>query len=441
MDERERSTAGRAPALAAATSPANAAAAATDWVAALPPPPFIDPASRSGDPRFAPLSPRVAVLITAAVLLAVLLWMARDAVRPFVVGLLLVYLLEPPVRWLVRRGMRRTLAILLVYVVAIVAIVEILNLTLTPLLNELMRFVQDLPGLTTQLQVQIERLSEIYARLQLPEAVRDWIDSVLAGVGQGDGGPPAIDFTIFFPVLTGAGSVIGAIFGYLLLPVWVFYLLKDRMVLTRQFDRSLPPAWRFDVWAVLRIGKRVFGQWVRAQLVLGVTVGVFTFVGLLLLSRFVDPVFGRYAVLLSVTAGILELLPIIGPIISAVPAVLLAATAGLEPVIAALVLYTLVQQIENNVLVPKIQGDAVELHPAAVMFAIIIGGALAGLLGAILALPVTAAGRDVVRYLFRRSSPGATDAVASSIAGLGLETHPGLPPAAGPAAPTGGERA
>ena len=432
MDERERSPAGRAPAPTEATPAPARASASTDWVAALPPPPFIDPASSPAEPRFAALSPRVAVLIAAAVVLGLLLWMARDAVRPFVVGLLLVYLLEPPVRWLVRRGMRRTLAILLVYAVTIVAIVEIVSLTLTPLVNELVRFAQDLPALAEQLQGQIDRLSETYARLQLPEAVREWVDSMIAGIGQGDGGPaPEIDFSIFFPVLTGAGSVIGAIFGYLLLPVWVFYLLKDRTQLTGQFDRSLPPAWRFDVWAVLRVGKRVFGQWVRAQLVLGITVGVFTFIGLLLLSRLVDPVFGRYAILLSVTAGILELLPIIGPIISAVPAVLLAATAGLEPVIAALVLYTLVQQIENNILVPKIQGDAVEMHPAAVMFAIIIGGALAGLLGAILALPVTAAARDVVRYLFRRASPGASTALADSIEGLGLEVHPGVPTASG----------
>ena len=70
--------------------------------------------------------------------------------------------------------------------------------------------------------------------------------------------------------------------------------------------------------------------------------------------------------------------------------------------IAALVLYTLVQQVENNFLVPKIQGDAVELHPSAVMFALVVGGAIAGLLGAILALPITAAARDVFRYLFRR---------------------------------------
>ena len=113
---------------------------AAAWVAALPPPPFVEPSSYPTSPRFAPLSPRVAVLIAAAIVVGVLLWMARDAVRPFVVGLLLVYLLDPPVRWLARRGIRRTIAILLVYVVAIVVIVEFLNLTLTPLVNELVRF-------------------------------------------------------------------------------------------------------------------------------------------------------------------------------------------------------------------------------------------------------------------------------------------------------------
>jgi predicted PurR-regulated permease PerM len=400
----------------------------TDWVAALPPPPFVDPGSERDAPRFAPISPRVAVLIGAAILVGILLWMARDAVRPFIVGLLLVYLLDPPVRWLTRHGMRRSLAILLVYVVAVVLFVEFLNLTLTPLVNEIVSLLQDLPGLAAQLQSQVDRLSEFYARLAIPDAVREWIDSMLASIAQGgSGGTPAFDPTDLLPVLTGATSILGAIFAYILLPVWVFYLLKDRVSLTAQFDRTLPAAWRFDTWAILRIVRRLFGQWVRAQLVLGVTVGVFTFIGLLVLSRLVDPVFGRYAVLLSVTAGILELLPIIGPIISAIPAVLLAATVGLEAVIAALILYTLIQQVENNVLVPKIQGDAIEMHPSLVMFAIVIGGALAGLLGAILALPVAAALRDVVRYLFRRLSPETPEALAASISGLGLDVHPGIP--------------
>jgi predicted PurR-regulated permease PerM len=404
---------------------------ATTPTLSLPPPPYLAPGTRTDAPRLAPLSPRVAVLILAAILIGVLLWMARDSVRPFVVGLLFVYLLDPPVRWLARRGMRRTLAIIVVYVVTFLVFVEFLNLTLTPLVDEVVRFVQDFPQLAEQLQGQLERLGELYARLQLPVAVREWIDALIAGMGEG-GGVPEVDLSFLMPIVTGAGGIIGAIFGYLLLPVWVFYLLKDRVALTDRFDSALPATWRFDIWAIVRIVERVFGQWVRGQLILGLTVGVFTFIGLTILSATIDPVFGRYAVLLSITAGILELVPIIGPIIAAVPAVLLAATAGVEAVIAALVLYTLVQQIENNVLVPKIQGDAVELHPAAVIFAIVIGGALAGLLGAILALPIAAAIRDVVRYLFRRMTPDADEAVEEQVAGLGLEGRLGQAAAPGP---------
>jgi len=396
------------------------------WVAALPPPPFIDPLAPSDVPRFARLSPRVAVLIGAAIVLGVLFWMARHSVHPFIFGLLLVYLLDPPIGWLVRRGLRRSLAVVVVYVVALVGIVELLNLTLTPLSNEMLRFVEELPQLAIQLQAQLERLTEFYARLQIPDAMREWIDAIIAGAGQG-GTTPNLSISFLLPVLTGAGSLLGAVFGYILLPVWVFYLLKDRVALMTQFDAALPAAWRFDIWAVIRIVQRVFGQWVRGQLLLGITVGVFTFVGLMLLSAIVHPVFGRYAILLSITAGILELVPIIGPIIAAVPAVLLAATAGLEPVVAALLLYTLVQQVENNFLVPKIQGDAVKLHPAAIIFAIVVGGGLAGLLGAILALPIAAASRDILRYLFRRLTPGAPDSLAASLDGLGLDRRTGMP--------------
>jgi predicted PurR-regulated permease PerM len=221
-------------------------------------------------------------------------------------------------------------------------------------------------------------------------------------------------------LITGAGSLLGALFAYLILPVWVAYLLKDKTTLSATFDRSLPEPWRFDTWAVIKTVERDFGQWVRGQIILGFAVGIATFIGLILLSQLVDPIFGRYAVLLSVIAGVLELVPIIGPIISAVPAVLLAATVGPAAVVAALLLYLVVQQVENNFFVPKIQGDAVQLHPAAVVFAIIIGGSLAGLLGAILALPVTAAFRDVVRYLFRRLSPDEPAALAISLGNIGM---------------------
>ena len=114
---------------------------------------------------------------------------------------------------------------------------------------------------------------------------------------------------------------VGSVFGYLIIPVWTFWILKDRPAIVRGFDRAVPTAWRADTWATLGIVRRVFGSWIRGQLILGLVVGVATFVGLMVLGTFVDPVFSRYAVLLAVIAGVLELLPVIGPIIAAVPAV------------------------------------------------------------------------------------------------------------------------
>ena len=401
-------------------APPGPAASQGTGMAGVPPPPFIRSQPPGQPPAFAPLSPRVVLLIVAGLVLGLLLWMARDAVRPFIIGLLFVYLLDPLVRRLAATGLRRSLAILIVYVGAFAAFFGFLWVTVGPLIDELLRFIADFPALAEQLSAQLQKLYDLYSHLELPAALREWIDQIIAGIGSGggEGGVP-LDLSWLIPIVSGAGSLIGAAFAYLILPVFVFYLLKDRVALTASFDRSLPDAWRFDVWAVIRSVERVFGQWVRGQLILGFTVGVFTFIGLTILSQLVDPIFGRYAVLLSIIAGVLELVPIIGPIIAAIPAVLLAATAGPVPVAAALALYLLVQQVENNLLVPKIQGDAVELHPAIVMAAIIIGGSLAGLLGAILALPVTAAGRDVVRYLFRRMNPDDPGPLAETIARLG----------------------
>ena len=270
------------------------------WVASLPPPPFVVKPDDGSPPRFAPWSPRVAVLLVAAIVVGILLWMARDSVRPFVVGLLLVYLLDMPVRWLVRRGLRRSLAIVLVYVATVVVVVEFLALTLTPLVNEILRFIEDFPKLAESLNARLQDLTELYSRLEIPPAIRDWIDGLIAGIGQGGEVGAGMDLSFLLPLVTGAGSLIGAIFGYVLLPVWVFYLLKDRVSLAASFDKALPATWRFDTMVVLRSVERVLSQWVRAQFVLGVTVGVFTFIGLLILSRFVDPIFGRYAILLSV---------------------------------------------------------------------------------------------------------------------------------------------
>ena len=339
---------------------------------------------------FGPMSPRVVLVLVGAAIVGLVLYAGRSALGPFVVGLVLAYLLDIPVERLSRLGLPRWIAVLAVYGITAVALFQGLRFLLRPLADEVSTFITEFPRFSRQITDQ-------YAHLDLPRPLRQSIDSLLAELGTGIG---SIDPTTLLPIATLFAGILGAIVAYIIVPVWAFYLIKDRPALSAAAERSLPEPWRADVRAVSGLVLRVFGQWLRGQVILGLAVGVATFVGLLVLGATVDPVFSRFAIFLSVVAAVFELLPIIGPILSAIPAVLLALTAGLEPALAAVLLYTIVQQVENNVLVPKIQGDAVE--PSIIMVALVVGGAIGGLLGAILALPITAAARDIFRYLFHR---------------------------------------
>ena len=345
-----------------------------------------------GRTALGPLSPRVALVIVAAVVVGIVLYAGRSSLGPFIVGLIVAYLLDIPVERLSRTGLPRWISVLIVYVIAAVAIYQGLRVMLRPLADEISTFITEFPRFSTQLADQ-------YAHLDLPPVIRNAIDAAFKDLGSGLG---SIDPTSLLPVITVAAGLLGTVVAYIIVPVWAFYLIKDRPALVAAAQRSLPAEWRPDVQAVSTLTLRVFGQWLRGQLFLGITVGVATFIGLTILSVTVDPVFGRFAIFLSVIAGVFELLPIIGPILSAIPAILLALTAGPQAALAALILYLIVQQVENNLLVPKIQGDAVELHPTIVMVALVVGGSIGGLLGAILALPIAAASRDVFRYVFHR---------------------------------------
>ena len=351
--------------------------------------------------RLPPMSPRVALLGVAALILGIVLYAGRGALGPFIVGLLLIYLVAPPIERLARIGLPRPVAILLVYLLVGFLIVEGLNLMLRPLADQVRQFVEELPGLVDQLRAQIDHLGAVYRGLELPPALRDALDQWVAKLTAGEIG---FDPGVLLPVLGATTGFVTTLLAFLIIPVWAFYLLKDQPALMRTFDASIPAEWRQDIDAIIGIVDRVFGSWIRGQVLLGVVVGLATFIGLLALNAYVDPIFGKFSVLLAVIAGLLELLPIIGPILAAIPAVLIAATAGVEAATAAFLLYLGIQQLENYFLVPKIQGDATNLHPSIVMLALILGGTIGGLLGAIMALPVTATARDIYRYLFARLS-------------------------------------
>lgn len=374
---------------------------------------------------------RQAIFALAMVLtVAFVLWSARGALPAFFIGLALAFVLDPAVTFLARRGVPRWAGVVVSYVAVVAVIWAVVAFAIPPIARQSREFIAHLPELGAAMG-DIERgFLDWYATLPLPEDVRATIDEQLAASGQA---LADLFRGLLAPTLNAVVRAATFVLGLIVVPVWLFFVLKDREGFSRNVAGALPPTWRADAENILALLGRVGGRWVRGQLLLGASVFVATVIGLTVLTVAGFTEFGQFTLVLALIAGVLELLPIIGPIVAAIPAILIGLSIGFPAAIAAAILYTLIQQVENNLLVPKVMGDAVELHPAVMILALVVGGSLFGIGGAILAAPTVAAGRDLYRYGFHRFG-GRTAADALDLAIHGVRPPP--EPEAEPPAPT-----
>jgi len=377
-----------------------------------------------------------ALLMIAIVVL--LLWMARGALPAFFIGLALAFVLDPAVTLLARHGMPRWAGVVVMYVAVVAIVWALIAFALPPISRQTSEFIAQLPELGASVG-DIERgLEDWYLGLPLPAEIRSMVDQQVATSGQAFAD---ILRGLLAPTLNALVRVATFILGLVVVPVWLFFVLKDRAGFSRSVAGAMPPSWRADAENLLGLLGRIGGRWVRGQLLLGASIFVATTIGLTILTVIGFAEFGQFTLVLALIAGLLELFPIIGPIVAAVPAILIGLSIGFPAAIAAAVLYIGIQQLENNLLVPKVMGDAVELHPAVMILALVVGGALFGIGGAILAAPTVAAGRDLYRYGFHRFG-GQPPAEALELAKHGtkrVHIDEDLPPPEPPPAPSPSE--
>jgi predicted PurR-regulated permease PerM len=335
------------------------------------------------------------------VLLAWLLWSARGALPAFFIGLALAFVLDPGVTRLQRLGVPRWLGVLAMYALVVALVWLVVAFAVPPIARQTSEFIDHLPQLGATLTDAQRAIVEWYRGLPLPAGLRETIDQSIAGseAALGD-----LFRGLLAPTLTAVLRTATFALGLIVVPVWLFFVLKDRERFPAAVAGALPPSWRADAENLLALLAGVGGRWVRGQLLLGGSVFLATAIGLTILTFIGFREFGQFALVLALIAGILEWFPIIGPILSAIPAILIGLTISPAAALAAVALYTVIQQLENNILVPKVMGDAVDLHPAVMILSLVAGAALFGIGGAILAAPTVAAGRDLYRYGFHRLS-------------------------------------
>lgn len=356
---------------------------------------------------------RTLLVIGAILVVGWALWSVRNALLPFGVGLVIAYLLAPVVRRVelaipqygVLGPIRRTLAILLVYLGAGGALILGIVTIGPALVDETVELIDNLPTYWEDLREESDYWTDRYER-DVPPEVQEQIETNLDAVNERLSGLVGNIVSATFGTVRG---IIGLLAGLVLLPLWIFYVLKDERKALDFFYGLWPVDIRDDVRNVMRIIDRVLASYIRGQLFLGLIVGVVSGIGFYLIDV-------PQPIALGVVAGILELVPILGPWLTFIVAALVVLATEPDKIFWVAGLCLAIQQLENTFLVPRIQGAAVNMSPAVIMVLLVIGGSLWGLLGIIIIVPLAAIARDVFVYIYNRLTEPAEE--------IGAENYP-----------------
>ena len=341
---------------------------------------------------------RLVSFMLGTVIIFLVLYALRSAVLPFVVGLVLAYLFLPIISWIEKRLPRqakwrqtkRVSLIILIFII-ILGLVALLSFYIvTAVVDAFLVLVSNASYYVSAGLAQLQEWTE-FLRYQFPPEVQKQVDEILIDVGAALGN--AVQ-GIFAKGISFIPTTFSLIFGFGALPIFLFYILKDSEKLTSGFYSAFPSWVAEHAKNIMAIIERVLGRYIRAQLLLAFIVGYLCFIGLLVLR--ID-----FAPVLAAFAGITELIPIVGPWISGIAAVIVTLALAPEKAIWVALLFLLVQLLENNLLVPRVQGAYLRINPAIAIFLLVLGTYIAGFWGLILAVPLTATIMEIYKYTRR----------------------------------------
>jgi predicted PurR-regulated permease PerM len=314
---------------------------------------------------------------------------------PFAVGLVLAYLLMPMIWWLEKKlpprykwpGFRRVISVLIAFLLLIAILGGFGYIVVDAVSDATVTLIKNAPAIIA---------NSIYQ-------VQQWLESVITSLPeewQAEGweliqGGQDLGEVIRDGLLKAISSITGsyaAILGFAVLPFFLFYILKDSERLSGALDSAMPSPYRAHARNIITIIEQVLGRYIRAQIMLGVIVGYFTLIGLLVLNV-------PFALALAIIAGVMEMVPTLGPWIGGAVAVLVTLAFEPDKAIWVIVLYLAVQAVENNFLVPKVQSAYLRIHPAVMILLLVLGAYFAGFWGIVLVGPLTATLVEVYKYI------------------------------------------
>jgi len=299
------------------------------------------------------------VKVFLVAIMFVLLYWVRDVLLMVFISLILAASFQPIVKtWSKKIG--KTLAVLLLLAIFLLIITGFFYMIAPLLIDQVKQLVADFPSYSDKF---------IAFRDHTP-SIQKWLDSFSTTLSNSVGN--LINLTV---------SVIGGVVTFFTIIILTIYFLLDDKSFSGLGQNVLTSEKADDSLVVLKKVSVKLGNWLRGQLLLGLIIGIIVYIGLIAMEV-------PYALTLAVVSGVLEIVPIVGPFVSGIIAAIIA--YSVSPILAAIVVifYLVVQQVENNLLVPKIMQKAIGLPPAIIIVGILVMGKLMGVIGALLAVPV-----------------------------------------------------
>ncbi len=324
-------------------------------------------------------STKVILRVVLILLALAFLWFIRDIVIIILLALVIASAMEPVVDYLSEHKIPRTVSILGAYIIVIAFFVLIASLMVPLVINQIQVLSQHFPEYIVDLQTRFPSISVLIGNADASAIA----GQLFSGITTSD--------QLFHRTI----GLFNGLFAIVTVLVISFYLVSADRGMKRFIRDLVPPMYQDTITRLIAKIQRTMGLWVVGQVILSVFIFALTFIGLTLLGV-------QYALFLAILAGLLEIVPYIGPFLSAIPAVFFALIQNPPLAIAVIVLYILIQKTEGYILVPKVMEKTVGTSPLVVLLAILIGFKLAGILGLLLAVPMAGAITVVLHEFFHQ---------------------------------------
>ncbi|MGE5483914.1 MAG: AI-2E family transporter [Ignavibacteriales bacterium] len=322
---------------------------------------------------------------------AALLFAVRSILPPFVLAGVTAYLLDPLVTWLERRRVPRVWGILGIYLVLAGILAGLLFFFIPVFIQELIRLAESIPDYAAMLRGMVNAFQWGYRGTALPSSIKVALDETIARY---EAGLLQAVRRILESIISGFPGVLSL----LITPILAYYLLRDVHRLKKGAIATVlsNPSMQAGGWVGLAYEiNGVLAGFIRGQLL----VGVFVFIAVTVVLQVMGV---RFALILGILAGLGEFIPYFGPILAAVPAVVVALVRSPILAVQVAVVFLVIQQIDATIVAPKVIGENVGLHPLTVIFAVLAGGYLTGVWGLFLAVPAAGIIKALFKFVYHR---------------------------------------